>query len=269
MNPEKDYYGLMGLSQSADVNVINAVFRVLAKKYHPDTHGGSKNEAERLFRELKEAHDVLSDPSKRSEYDKARNSSSSSTSDFDPSAHKSDQGDQSYSDPELEKDWKIATQIYPSLDDLRRDLSGLSATLAIAFTSVLLETKGFERATKLHEQMKFDFLSKFFGSNSETTHVAEQLLRNGHREAALELNHTIRVVGIPTNVTATLQKVLNKHNLVISYGEVFGKLDAAKKDKASKERQELIEIRDAQLAKYIGTTFLIFLGVIIFVVLIF
>ena len=57
MNFEKDYYGFMGLSQSADVNVINAVFRVLAKRYHPDTYDGPKNEAERLFRELKEAHE--------------------------------------------------------------------------------------------------------------------------------------------------------------------------------------------------------------------
>jgi len=57
MNFEKDYYGFMGLSQSVDVNIINAVFRILAKKYHPDTHGGPKNEAERLFRELKEAHE--------------------------------------------------------------------------------------------------------------------------------------------------------------------------------------------------------------------
>ena len=42
MNPDKDYYGFMGLSSSADANVVNAVYRVLAKRYHPDTFDGPR-----------------------------------------------------------------------------------------------------------------------------------------------------------------------------------------------------------------------------------
>src|SRR5215813_6410208 len=61
----KDYYKILGVSKTADDKAIKAAYRRLARKYHPDVNKGA---AER-FKEVNEAHTVLSDPEKRRRYD--------------------------------------------------------------------------------------------------------------------------------------------------------------------------------------------------------
>ncbi|MDR1387465.1 MAG: molecular chaperone DnaJ [Propionibacteriaceae bacterium] len=68
---EKDYYATLGLKKGASQEQIKKAFRKLARENHPDRHPGQA-EAERRFKEVSEAHDVLSDPDKRREYDEAR-----------------------------------------------------------------------------------------------------------------------------------------------------------------------------------------------------
>ncbi|HXH82650.1 MAG TPA: DnaJ C-terminal domain-containing protein [Candidatus Tectomicrobia bacterium] len=63
----KDYYKILGVDRSADEKAIKSAFRKLARKYHPDVAKG-KDAAER-FKEINEAHEVLSDPEKRRRYD--------------------------------------------------------------------------------------------------------------------------------------------------------------------------------------------------------
>ena len=64
----KDYYKILGLSSKATVNEIKAAYRKLARKYHPDLNPNNK-EAEKQFKEINEANEVLSDPDKRKKYD--------------------------------------------------------------------------------------------------------------------------------------------------------------------------------------------------------
>jgi len=68
---EKDYYKILGVSSSASDNDIKKAFRKLARQYHPDQNKDNPN-AEKRFKEISEAHDVLADPAKRKEYDEAR-----------------------------------------------------------------------------------------------------------------------------------------------------------------------------------------------------
>jgi DnaJ-class molecular chaperone len=64
----KDYYGVLGVSRAASQKEISSAFRKLARKFHPDVNQGDK-EAEERFKELSNAHEVLSDPEKRKFYD--------------------------------------------------------------------------------------------------------------------------------------------------------------------------------------------------------
>jgi DnaJ-class molecular chaperone len=69
-SPSRDYYQMLGLSRGATAEDIKKAYRRLARQYHPDLHAGAKkSEMERKFKELNEAHEVLSDPDKRKKYD--------------------------------------------------------------------------------------------------------------------------------------------------------------------------------------------------------
>ncbi|MDI9627668.1 MAG: molecular chaperone DnaJ [Acidobacteriota bacterium] len=68
---EKDYYKILGVPKDAKPDQIKKAFRKIARENHPDQHPGDKS-AEQRFKEASEAHDVLSDPDKRREYDEQR-----------------------------------------------------------------------------------------------------------------------------------------------------------------------------------------------------
>lgn len=71
--PDKvDYYALLFVAPSADTEIIKAVYRVLAKRYHPDAGQDSTSASIARFRLIQEAFDVLADPKARAEYDSAR-----------------------------------------------------------------------------------------------------------------------------------------------------------------------------------------------------
>ena len=65
---KRDYYEVLGVSKNASDDEIKKAYRKLAIKYHPDKNPGNK-EAEEKFKEINEAHDVLSDKQKRARYD--------------------------------------------------------------------------------------------------------------------------------------------------------------------------------------------------------
>lgn len=68
---DKDYYKVLGVSKDAKPADIKKAFRKIARENHPDQHPGDQA-AEQRFKEASEAHDILSDPDKRKEYDETR-----------------------------------------------------------------------------------------------------------------------------------------------------------------------------------------------------
>ena len=68
---EKDYYAALGVSKDASQAEIKKAYRKLARQHHPDANKGDAASEEK-FKEISEAYDVLSDESKRKEYDEAR-----------------------------------------------------------------------------------------------------------------------------------------------------------------------------------------------------
>lgn len=65
---KRDYYEVLGVSNSASDEELKKAFRKLAKQYHPDLHPNDK-ECEAKFKEVNEAYEILSDKEKRARYD--------------------------------------------------------------------------------------------------------------------------------------------------------------------------------------------------------
>ena len=68
MATKRDYYEALGVERTATVAEIRSAYRKLAARYHPDVNPGS-HEAEEKFKEINEAHEVLSTLEKRQLYD--------------------------------------------------------------------------------------------------------------------------------------------------------------------------------------------------------
>lgn len=68
MDPKKDYYKILGISENASEEEIKRAFHKLAYQYHPDRPSGD----EQKFKEINEAYQVLSNPKQREQYDMMR-----------------------------------------------------------------------------------------------------------------------------------------------------------------------------------------------------
>ncbi|WP_300343488.1 DnaJ C-terminal domain-containing protein [Nesterenkonia sp.] len=73
----KDFYSILGVSQDATAEEIKKAYRKLARQHHPDKNPGDAA-AEQKFKDISEAHSVLSDPEQRQQYDAIRAMGSSS-----------------------------------------------------------------------------------------------------------------------------------------------------------------------------------------------
>ena len=78
----KNYYSILGVTEDASGLEIKKAYRSLAQQYHPDKNQGN-SEAEAKFKEVNEAHQVLSSKEKRSDYDAARSGGDRFSFDFD------------------------------------------------------------------------------------------------------------------------------------------------------------------------------------------
>jgi len=68
MSSKRDYYEVLGVGRTSSADEIKRAYRKLARQYHPDV--SQEPNAEAHFKEINEAYEVLSDPQKRTTYDR-------------------------------------------------------------------------------------------------------------------------------------------------------------------------------------------------------
>ena len=81
MTTKRDLYEVLGVSRNASPEEIKKAYRKLALQYHPDKNPGDKS-AEEKFKEIAESYAILSDPEKRSRYDRFGHTATSGAGDF-------------------------------------------------------------------------------------------------------------------------------------------------------------------------------------------
>jgi len=70
MPKNNDYYETLGISKDASTQEVKKAFKKLARKHHPDVNKDDPKKAEKKFKKISEAYEVLADPEKRSRYDR-------------------------------------------------------------------------------------------------------------------------------------------------------------------------------------------------------
>lgn len=202
---QKDYYLILGVLPDAEEVVIKAAHKALVQRYHPDRFKGSVEEAQRRIQDLNEAYEVLSNPVKRADYDRQRQAQKNgSTSDYDEIDDDSDVD-------MMQQDWSIALEFYPDLKEIEARLRRISAPLAVGFRQVLLSSKDFDQRSSVAKQLERRFLENYFGSHPKVIEFATQLIMDGKRDAAKELNGIVRVVGSKVDPSPIIRQVYAKY----------------------------------------------------------
>ena len=185
MSADKDYYRILGVLDDAEDIVIRAAYRALAQRYHPDKWQGDQAEATRRMAEINEAYSVLSDTAKRAAYDANR----------DKNQFREESSETEDANDSITKDWEIATKYLPELRRLEQELHDISRELAFTFRLVLLEGKKFNGSASVAKALEENYFLKYFGDQPEVQAFAKELILEGRKDAAKELNEVIRVLG--------------------------------------------------------------------------
>ena len=118
----KNFYHILGLSfeSSPEQQLIEAAYKALVKLYHPDLYKGDKKTLKRKITEINEAYTVLSNLSKKVEYDKKleKFKIEKSFDFFDEEFEDKDLFDKKY----IDEDWEIALLVYQELEKIKKKL---------------------------------------------------------------------------------------------------------------------------------------------------
>ena len=197
----KNYYQILGVLDDAEDIVIRAAFRALAQKYHPDKWSGDANFATGKMAEINEAYDILSDKTKRNEYNKSYFSAFGKNNAESTFAETADAYD--YED----EGWNLAVDFFPDLQTCYAELAKISKILANTFKTKILFTKEFKNSLSLKVQLENSYLARFYGSDQRIKDFAKELLVAGHSRAAIKLNKIILHLGTSVDYKVIREKI--------------------------------------------------------------
>jgi len=192
----KDYYSILHVLPSAEIDVIKAAYKALARKYHPDTFDGDKAYASKRMQEINDAFGVIGDPEKRKKYDSERKA-----------ANQEDEfaSNGVENDAQLEADWTVACKYCPEAMNSFTHLNKLSHSLAFAFKSYLLDSKQFSECKHIRDKFRAEFLKNYFGSDLVVQEIGEHLVLTGELSVAKAVNRAVKVMGTSLSVNTLIE----------------------------------------------------------------
>lgn len=203
----KTFYEILGVLSDAEQIVIKAAYRALSQKYHPDKWGGDPKISHEKMSEVNLAFETLSNGELKEIYDRRLNETQKSNQ-YESESTTEDVFQEYYS--QTEADWKLAAEYFPDIEEKFKYLKKINYGLAFAFRQVLLEKKCFEDSKSLFENYKIGFLTRYFGDGIEIVKFAEMLILNNFKDAAIELNKVMKVIGNVKNPELIVKKIKQK-----------------------------------------------------------
>lgn len=199
----KNHYQVLGVLDEADDLVIRAAYVALMQRYDLAKWQGNKQVANRKLSELNDAYAVLSDRNERIEYDqtiiKEKNK-------YEPP--KLEQVD--ITPDEADKDWKIACDYYQDLDVMHSNLQKISEQLAFTFKLSVLQSKDYGGRNQLAARLEYEYLKRYFGNDQYLIDFGKELIIEGQKEAASELNEVFRVMGEGVSADEVIERISKK-----------------------------------------------------------
>ncbi len=189
----KDYYRSLGVLRSAEDIVIKAAYKALAQKYHPDrVPDHEKESATQKMMEINEAKDVLLDQVKRNQYNKIYDEQKIDRQSYGSEFNEQEQ----FSDSSVKDDeWSTAVTYFPDLKKIIKELSLISTNLTNLYKNYMLESRQFDVRHKIREIIENDYLIRFYGDDEKTRTYVKSLLLNNFKQAAIEINKHVLVMG--------------------------------------------------------------------------
>jgi curved DNA-binding protein CbpA len=198
MDNKFNYYKILGVLEDAEDIVIRAAYKALAQKYHPDKWLGDKKTATERMKLINDAYNVLSDPEKRKEYDLKS----------DNKIYSENENTENYEDiSDFENNWNEICKYFPDLHDITNELRLYSVALENTYKIILSESKDFDHREFIKEDLKSQFLRKYFGSNETIINFAEYLFTINKRKLLIDLNKAINLLGNDISPELIIKKI--------------------------------------------------------------
>lgn len=163
MSSKRDYYEVLGVDKNSSNSDIKSAYRKLALKWHPDRN--KEEGAEKKFKEINEAYEILSNPEKKTKYDQFGHAA------FDPSAGFGGGGGQTYRQGPFTYTYSTGG----GFEDLFRGAGGFSDPFDI-FETVFGGANPFGRGfqQKPHYSLSIDFMDSVNGTDKKLVHQGKE-----------------------------------------------------------------------------------------------
>jgi curved DNA-binding protein len=248
----KDYYEILGVSRNATEKELKEAYRRLVRKYHPDLNPNNKEEAEKIFREINEAYEVLSDPEKRKLYDKYGHNwkNFSQFKDYENIYQQYNKGGQ----------YSYRSKATQDLEEILNEIFGRSKSSPFEFffdlSDVFNKTSGSKR-TYSYSYNPFEQNSSNFHSFSNSNNIPETEIYFDLNEVynGVSKNITLNINGNLYTTTINLPPKIKENSKITintSYGPVKIKIKINKGDYLVFNEKNLYKVFQVDIDKIIN-----------------